>query len=118
MNNSYGLFFPIELEEGSPVQPGLFDSIDASIRHIMAYIYGTRYFNPAFGTIIHDKLGDANSDYNLEAVRRDLTVAIENWEPRINRVRVELTNLGPVTNIKVTGIVGSTRAGYELNTTI
>ena len=118
MNNTFGLFFPILLEDGAPIPPALMDSVDASLRNFMAYDYGTRYFNPAFGTTLRDSLGLPNSQDNLAMIKRDLIEGIRRWEKRLQDVNVELENLGSNTKIRITGVVSSVQAGYELNTII
>ncbi len=84
----YGLFFPVLLDAGKPVPPGLFDSIDSSLRVIFTWVFNTRNFTPTFGALIHSLLGSPLSDSTVESIEVYTRLAIRQWERRI-----ELTSL-------------------------
>jgi len=82
-NYQFGLYFPIVLDNGAPVNPGLSDSIDSSIRNILAFSYTKRSFRYTFGTILETLLGDPFTQALLVAMEHFLEEAIKKWELRI-----------------------------------
>jgi len=79
----YGLYFPIVLDQGKPVPPGLADSIDASLRNILTFPYNVRNFTPTFGALVHLLLGNPLSDSTVSSVKVYTRIAINRWEKRI-----------------------------------
>jgi len=118
MENTYGLFFPIVLDEGAPVPPGLADAVDASLRHILSYIYGKRFFNPAFGTRLHYQVGKGSTDDALYMIKMDLNEAISRWEPRIEGLKISVKGEGSSVNILIEGILRAVKEEYTFQTTL
>jgi phage baseplate assembly protein W len=94
--NKHGLYFPIVIQDGSPVPPKLGDSISASIRHILSYNPGTRPFLPAFGGGLETFLGSPLTSRNLDIIRVQCLLAINKWERRMDINSVTLDGTDPV----------------------
>ena len=116
MNRANGLFFPLVLENGSPVNPDLTDSIESSIRIILAWIYGTRIFNYTFGTILHSMLSAPGAEANLSILKTYLRLGILRDEPRIRIISMKFNNKEETIQLTINAVVKDTQTPIEFNT--
>lgn len=113
MNRSNGLYFPLIIDEGTILYPGIEQSIDASIKHILTWDYGKRYFNPAFGSRLNSMLGSGATNDVLTSLKQDIQDAIDNWEPRLSNVSVSLTANGEKVNLAISGQITNLKISYK-----
>jgi len=66
------------------------DAIKKSIRNIIQTLPFERFFNPFFGTDIRTSLFDFIDFGTASVLQEQLTVAIENFESRINNLSVDV----------------------------
>jgi len=81
-----GLVFPIQLDNGRGVISSGFDLIRGSIKNILAFKYGTRFFLAEFGSRINDLLEEPNDEILQNLVKRFIIDAITQWEKRVSTV--------------------------------
>lgn len=78
-----GITLPIKLVNGSvPLDTGV-ELIKASIRTILSWPYGTRFFLPEFGSRLDELIEEPNDDVLFSLIETFVQDAIEKWEPRI-----------------------------------
>lgn len=94
MERAYGLYFPLIIDEGRVVYPGLSDSIDSSLRNLLAWPYSKRYFNPAFGTKLWDLITKGVTEETLFLIKEEISRIISEWEPRLSSVNIEVRGEG------------------------
>ena len=113
--NIYGLYFPIALSSGAPVEPALEDSIDSSIRTILSWEYSKRHFLYTFGSILFGLVGEPNSDQGLSSVQQFVIRAIRIWETRIDVQEVEVirNDDGDGLEINIKALIKETRTIYN-----
>lgn len=61
-----------------------------SVRNIILTQYGERRFNPLFGSNIRGLLFEPADEITASAIRNEITVALENFEPRVKLDYVEV----------------------------
>jgi phage baseplate assembly protein W len=86
ITNAYlgqGPTFPFVLVNGSLPVSEYQDTIQASIKHIVFWEYGNRFFQPTFGSRLWSLLGQPNDGVLQALVKRFLIDAISAWEGRI-----------------------------------
>jgi phage baseplate assembly protein W len=85
-----GITLPLRLENGSiPLDSGP-TLIKASIRMILAWAFGTRFFLAEFGSRVENLIEEPNDDVLLNIAHALVAEAIEKWEPRVEFIDVEL----------------------------
>lgn len=67
------------------------NAVISSVRNIILTQYGERRFNPLFGSNIRGLLFDPADEITSSAIRNEIKVAIENFEPRAKLDYVEVT---------------------------
>ena len=67
------------------------DAIKKSIRNIVQTIPSERFFNPIFGSEVKTSLFEFVDFGTASLLEKQISIAIENYEPRVNRVRVDVT---------------------------
>lgn len=84
-----GLVFPIVLTADGkvPVSSG-FELIESSIRIIVGWVFGTRFFLPEFGSRLEDLLEEPNDAVLNSIVKHYLIEAITRWEKRITPLEI------------------------------
>lgn len=89
-NNIRGLAFPIEVVNGAvPLKSGI-ELIKSSIKIILSWELGVRYFTPEFGSRLHEVLEEPN-DVVLEALVNRFTIEpIELWEKRVSLLDIAI----------------------------
>ncbi len=73
------------------------DAIRRSVRNIVQTIPTEKFFNPVFGSDVYDSLFNFVDFGTATTIREQIGVALDNFEPRINDVRV-LVNPQPDEN--------------------
>jgi len=120
--NEYGLSFPIIVEEitnnsgnlvSTPAKPGLQDSIESSIRIILAYQIGRRNFLSSFGSILESLVGAPNAGISRNAVSVFVTKVVEDWERRITVNETEVDQTDEYITIAITGFIKEIRQKFN-----
>jgi phage baseplate assembly protein W len=87
-----GLKFPIEIDsKGAPVIVTGDELIKSSIRTIISYPKGFRFFNNEFGCRVEELLGEPNDDILSELVQLFIRDSISQYEKRIRVLEVQVT---------------------------
>ena len=80
-----GLIFPLELTpKGSVVVRGGFDLIKSSIKQIVVWLVGTRYFLGEYGTTIMGSLEEPNDVISQGMIEFNLYDKLPMWDKRFN----------------------------------
>jgi phage baseplate assembly protein W len=66
------------------------DAIKRSIRNLVQTIPTERFFNPTFGSEVRTSLFEFVDFGTASVVRQQIEIAISNYEPRVENVRVEV----------------------------
>jgi len=90
-----GLSFPIKLENGKPVLSSLETHIEASIRNIIIWNFGSGYFVKDFGSRLYELLEEPIISTIRFMSKEFIKEAITNWEPRVKDVEVTSQISGP-----------------------
>jgi len=64
------------------------DAIRRSVRNIVQTIPTEKFFNPVFGSDVYDSLFNFVDFGTATTIREQIGVALDNFEPRIDNVRV------------------------------
>jgi phage baseplate assembly protein W len=87
-----GITFPIQLVNGKPPIETGFQLIRASIRNILGWPYGQRFFLTEFGSRLQELIEEPN-DYVLKNLINTFVVdAITDWEKRIQLIDAQIEN--------------------------
>ena len=78
-----GYYFPLQMLNGRPVMGDFKDLIKSSIRTILGWPLGTRYFNDYFGSRVHELLEEPNDTILKTFIRRYVIDSITQHETRI-----------------------------------
>lgn len=78
-----GLSYPIELENGKPVVSKGKALITSSIKTILSWVLGTRFFLGEFGTRIYDLLEEPNDTVANDLLEAFIKEGLTKWEKRI-----------------------------------
>ncbi len=65
------------------------NAIKRSIRNIVQTIPGERYFNPIIGSDVRSSLFEFVDFGTASVIQKEITTAIENFEPRVDNVQVD-----------------------------
>lgn len=104
-----GIVFPLNLNEQGTVQlDGGFDLLRASLRNILAFTIGNRYFLGEFGASPEDLLESPNDDVTAAVIKHRLESQVPYWDPRIqvDLLKVERDNdftVNVVLNVSLKG---------------
>jgi hypothetical protein len=80
-----GLAFPLRLDRRGVVELVRGDEdVQEAIALIVGTAHGERPMRPEFGCGIHDHLFGGIDGYTLGQIEREIRVALERWEPRID----------------------------------
>ncbi len=116
MDRSNGLNFPIIIVDGTVVNPGLLDSIESSLLIILGWIYGTRFFNYAFGSVLFYLLNTPGSESNIAIMKTYIKLAISKHEPRIIVTQLDIVPNNENIKMTVKATVKSTQSQLEFDT--
>ncbi len=67
------------------------NAIKRSIRNIVQTIPGERFFNPILGSDVRSSLFEFVDFGTASVIQKEITTAIENFEPRVYNLQVEAT---------------------------
>lgn len=81
-----GLIFPIQLKNGRGILGSGFDLIRASIKSILAFKVGTRFFLPEFGSRLEELIEEPNDEVLKNLVTTFIVDAITQWEKRVSQI--------------------------------
>lgn len=87
-----GLTFPIQLQNGRPLLSSGFDLIQASIRNILSYELGTRFFLAEFGSRLNDLIEEPNDEILANLLNQFIIGAVIKWEKRIQTISTSIVN--------------------------
>jgi len=65
------------------------NAIKRSIRNIVQTIPGERFFNPILGSDVRSSLFEFVDYGTASVIQKEITTAIENFEPRVYNIQVE-----------------------------
>lgn len=65
-------------------------SISRSVKNIVQTIPGEKYFEPIFGSDVRNQLFEMVDFGNASIIEGQITQALENFEPRIDNIEVEV----------------------------
>jgi len=65
-------------------------AINKSVRNIVQTIPGEKFFDPNFGSDVRSQLFELVDFGTADLIEQQILVALENYEPRIERVQVEV----------------------------
>lgn len=86
-----GLIFPITLTNGRPDTGQGSVLIHSSLRTILCWPKGSRFFLPTFGSRLSELIEEPNDEVLEALIRRFIIDSIAQWENRIELTRIELT---------------------------
>ena len=66
------------------------NAIRRSVRNLVQTIPGERFFNPILGSGVRGLLFDFIDVATADSVREEILTTIENFEPRVNNVKVQV----------------------------
>jgi phage baseplate assembly protein W len=88
-----GLVFPIQLDStGKPPLVGGMELLESSIRTIMSWYIGTRFFLGEFGSRLEDLLQEPNDLITQSLVEYFTAEVISKWEKRLKILEVDIIN--------------------------
>lgn len=86
-----GLVFPIQLDTtGKPPIEGGFTLIESSIKVILSWAIGTKYYLGEFGSRLEHLLQEPNDDVIKALVKHFTVDVISQWEKRVELLEVKL----------------------------
>jgi phage baseplate assembly protein W len=92
-----GLGFPLRVDrQGSVALVSGSDDINEAILLILSTAPGERPMRPLFGCGIHDYVFEAIDAYTMGRLEREVRIAIDRWEPRIEieDLRIDASDAG------------------------
>lgn len=120
MTSKYGLYFPILFDEdGLLMEPDIVSSVTSSLRHILVWFRGTRYFNVPFGSGVPSFLGLPSTPLNLSLLKTHISLSVLTQEPRIEvkDINLSLNDFGRV-SLSISYIIKKLRLQSEFQTEI
>ena len=86
-----GLSFPLRVDRlgGISLSSGT-DDIEEAMRVILTTAPGERPMRPLFGCGIHDYVFESVDAYTVGRLEREIRIALDRWEPRIEIVSIEI----------------------------
>lgn len=78
------------------------DAIKKSIRNIIRTIPSERFFNPKFGSDIKTSLFEFIDFGTASLLQTQIEIALDNYEPRINNVKIEVLPSPEENNFEIT----------------
>lgn len=108
-----GLTFPIQLKDGKPPINTGKKLLEASLRDIMSWVLGTKFFLGEYGGKIKYLLQEPDNGPTLALLRHYTDDLIKTWEKRVTLVSINITRKGEgviyinliykITNTQLTG---------------
>ena len=75
------------------------NAIRRSVRNLVQTIPGERFFNPILGSGVRGLLFDFVDVGTADSVREEILTTIENFEPRVNNVKVQVDPKATYSNL-------------------
>ena len=79
-------------------------AITRSVRNIVETIPSEKYFNPDFGSDVYRSLFDFVDFGTANEIQEQIKTSVENFEPRVDNVRVEVDPFPDLNQFEVTVI--------------
>ena len=79
------------------------NAIKRSVRNLIQTIPTERFFNPALGSEVRESLFDFVDFGTASAIQNQIEITLENFEPRIDNVSVEVEPRPDTNEFEVTG---------------
>lgn len=108
-----GITFPIKLENGKPPIDGGKKLIEASLRDILAWVLGTRFFLGEYGGKIEYLLQEPDNAVSAALLRYYSVAVVKLWEKRVENIKVRIIRREPgkmlirleyrITNTQISG---------------
>lgn len=115
MGITNGIIFPVTIVGGELYSPSLEESIISSVRVILSWEHGTRYFNTKFGASLYKQLYEPNDQVSDTVIKVLITKAIGIHEPRITLKSVDLKRDGERIYINIYATVNETQSDITIN---
>lgn len=78
------------------------DAIKKSVINIIRTSTGDRFYQSALGTRVGDLLFSLNTDdYNQSLMKREMSTALQNWEPRVKVERIDTSSANDSGSVEV-----------------
>ena len=77
-------------------------AITRSVRNLVQTIPGERFFNPLLGSSVYESLFDLVDFGSSSLIEQEIITTIENFEPRVNNVQVQVDPRPDQNNFDVT----------------
>lgn len=98
-----GLIFPIQLNNGSGILDTGFNLIRASIKSILSFTLGTRFFLGEFGSRLEELEEEPNDEVLDNIINVFVIDAITLWEKRVQTISTEIIHVNDTQiNISIT----------------
>ena len=94
------------------------NAIRRSVRNLVQTIPGERFFNPLLGSSVYESLFDLVDFGSSSLIEQEIITTIENFEPRVNNVQVQVDPRPDQNNFDVTiffDVVGQELPPQELS---
>ena len=94
------------------------NAIRRSVRNLVQTIPGERFFNPLLGSSVYDSLFDLADFGTSSLIESEIVTTIDNFEPRVENVRVTVDPRYDLNNFDVTiffDIVGQELPSQEFS---
>lgn len=108
-----GITFPIKLENGKPPIDGGKALVESSLRDILAWVLGTRFFLGEYGGKIEYLLQEPDTAVSAALLRYYSVALIKLWEKRVDNIGVKIIRREPgkmlirlqykITNTQISG---------------
>lgn len=92
-----GLIFPIKLTNGRGTIYSGFDLLRSSIRNILAFKYGTKFFSGEFGSRLNELMEEPNDEVLKNLIETFVFQAITRWEKRVSTVSSSIVRVDSAT---------------------
>jgi len=111
-----GIIFPFVLNDGTITISDYEMTIDSAIKSILSWEYGSRFFQPEYGSKIWQVLGMPNEALTQALVRRYIIDALSSWEDRITLLETTITMPKTYTiDITLRYLINATKKVSEVN---
>jgi phage baseplate assembly protein W len=85
-----GLAFPVRVDRrGGVALVSGDEDVNEAIQVIIGTARGERRMRPEFGCGIHDYVFESIDAYTVSCIEREIRLALDRWEPRIDVVEIE-----------------------------
>ena len=90
-----GITFPIKLDKGKPPIEGGKKLVEASLRDILAWVLGTRFFLGEYGGKLEYLLQEPDTAVSAALLRYYSVALINTWEKRVENIKVRIVRREP-----------------------